>query len=70
MCARQLTMGSPKTRTGMPRARRWAAVDRPNGPAPITATGWFTKSLPQDAAASLRGGGLICWWSADEACET
>lgn len=39
MWSRQLTMGSPKTRTGMPRARRWAAVDSPYGPAPMTATG-------------------------------
>jgi hypothetical protein len=38
MRERQFFMGSPKMRNETPAARKWAAIDRPYGPAPMMAT--------------------------------
>jgi hypothetical protein len=37
MCNSQLSIGRPKMRNGMPWPRRWAAIERPYGPAPTIA---------------------------------
>ena len=37
IAVRHVCIGEPKTRKSAPRPRRWAAIDRPYGPAPTIA---------------------------------
>src|SRR6185312_14189308 len=58
MLSCQLCMGSPKIRKGTPRTRRWAAMERPYGPAPTMAAGTselYTMTLLVYDAHPLQG---------------
>ena len=57
-CAFQVPIGRPTMRWAIPAARRWAAIDSPNGPAPMirTSSAGTGCSLPE--GFGFRGGGF------------